>query len=121
MVTDSEGSRYICTSCGGFLRADRVKKYTNDKKTHPECPDCGLPMELLCPEAHACTCILTVHSGIRYCEKCGAAICPDCGSHDVAQISRVTGYMQEVRGWNASKQQELKDRHRVDVINGIPT
>ena len=41
--------------------------------------------------------------------------CPECGSHDVVQISRVTGYLQEVSGWNAGKQQELKDRARYTV------
>jgi anaerobic ribonucleoside-triphosphate reductase len=43
------------------------------------------------------------------------AVCPECGSHDVTQISRVTGYLQDVSGWNASKQQELKDRMRYSV------
>jgi anaerobic ribonucleoside-triphosphate reductase len=42
-------------------------------------------------------------------------MCPKCESHDVAQISRVTGYIQEVGGWNVGKQQELKDRKRYDV------
>ena len=37
------------------------------------------------------------------------------GSHDVVQISRVTGYLQDVSGWNAGKQQELKDRVRYSV------
>ncbi|MBP8676317.1 MAG: oxidoreductase, partial [Methanoculleus sp.] len=39
-----------------------------------------------------------------------------CGSHDVMQISRVTGYLQDVAGWNAGKQQELKDRVRYSVV-----
>ena len=43
---------------------------------------------------------------------------PGCGSHDVTQISRVTGYLQEVSGWNAGKQQELKDRQRYDATTG---
>jgi anaerobic ribonucleoside-triphosphate reductase len=33
----------------------------------------------------------------------------------VVQISRVTGYLQEVSGWNAGKQQELKDRARYTI------
>jgi anaerobic ribonucleoside-triphosphate reductase len=32
------------------------------------------------------------------------------------QISRVTGYLQDVAGWNAGKQQELKDRVRYSVV-----
>jgi len=38
--------------------------------------------------------------------------CPNCGSTDVEQISRVTGYLQAVSGWNAAKKQELEDRKR---------
>ena len=46
---------------------------------------------------------------------CGKPVCPECGSHDVVQVSRVTGYLQDVSGWNAGKQQELKDRTRYSV------
>ena len=42
-------------------------------------------------------------------------ICPECGSHDVSQVSRVTGYLADVAGWNQGKQQELKDRARYNV------
>jgi anaerobic ribonucleoside-triphosphate reductase len=31
------------------------------------------------------------------------------------QVSRVTGYLQDVSGWNAGKRQELKDRMRYSV------
>ena len=47
-----------------------------------------------------------------YCEICGEACCPECHNHDVMQISRVTGYMGDVAGWNAGKKQEFKDRMR---------
>jgi anaerobic ribonucleoside-triphosphate reductase len=33
----------------------------------------------------------------------------------VIQLSRVTGYIGDVKGWNAGKQQELKDRKRYDM------
>lgn len=49
---------------------------------------------------------------IAYCPVCGGAMCPDCGNHNVLQLSRITGYIQDVSGWNAAKQQELKDRKR---------
>jgi anaerobic ribonucleoside-triphosphate reductase len=53
--------------------------------------------------------------GLAYCELCGEPMCPICKCHDVSQVSRVTGYLADVAGWNAGKQQELKDRHRTDV------
>jgi anaerobic ribonucleoside-triphosphate reductase len=39
-------------------------------------------------------------------------MCPDCGNHNVSQLSRVTGYIGDVGGWNNAKKQELKDRKR---------
>jgi ribonucleoside-triphosphate reductase len=38
--------------------------------------------------------------------------CPNCGSESVEHLSRVTGYIQAVDGWNSGKKQELKDRRR---------
>ena len=89
------------------------------------CPICGADGEsvaIMCPLDH-CHCSHEIISGIEYCPICGEPICPDCGSHDVFQISRVktgqvtnlcclTGYLQEVSGFNAGKQAELKDRKR---------
>ena len=45
--------------------------------------------------------------------------CPNCGSDDVEQLSRVTGYIQAVSGWNEAKKQELKDRKRYGVGVGV--
>ncbi|MEA1895814.1 MAG: anaerobic ribonucleoside-triphosphate reductase [Euryarchaeota archaeon] len=42
-------------------------------------------------------------------------MCSTCGSHCVDQISRVTGYMQAVSGWNSAKKQEYEDRHRHSI------
>jgi hypothetical protein len=79
------------------------------------CPNCGeTNLEIMCPLDH-CNCSHHIIESIEYCPLCGAAICPECGSHDVEQISRVTGYLQAVGGWNAGKQQELKDRARYSV------
>jgi len=79
------------------------------------CPKCGEEhLEIMCPLDH-CHCSHEILSGIDYCPLCRAAVCPECGSHDVVQISRVTGYLQDVSGWNAGKQQELKDRVRYTV------
>ena len=46
------------------------------------------------------------------CPICGKPCCPECYNHSVVQISRVTGYLGAVEGWNASKKQEFKDRNR---------
>jgi anaerobic ribonucleoside-triphosphate reductase len=56
-------------------------------------------------------CLATV-PGIAYCPVCGAAMCPVCHRHNVTQLSRVTGYISSVDGWNEAKKQELKDRQR---------
>lgn len=50
-----------------------------------------------------------------YCPLCGNPCCPDCMNHHVEQLSRVTGYMGPVSGWNAAKKQEYEDRHRYEV------
>nr|WP_259134349.1 anaerobic ribonucleoside-triphosphate reductase [Methanosalsum natronophilum] len=39
-------------------------------------------------------------------------MCTNCNSDNVEHLSRVTGYVQAVGGWNAAKKQELKDRMR---------
>ncbi|MFW9934531.1 MAG: anaerobic ribonucleoside-triphosphate reductase, partial [Candidatus Thorarchaeota archaeon] len=43
-------------------------------------------------------------------------VCPKCGHTDIDWFSRITGYYQNVSGWNAGKREELKRRHR--VLNG---
>jgi uncharacterized CHY-type Zn-finger protein len=79
------------------------------------CPHCGeTRLQILCPLDH-CRCSHEVIASIEYCPLCHEPVCPECGSHDVVQISRVTGYLQDVSGWNAGKQQELKDRVRYTV------
>ena len=52
---------------------------------------------------------------IATCPICGMPCCPDCMNHSVVQLSRVTGYVSDVAGWNASKKQELKDRQRCEL------
>lgn len=49
---------------------------------------------------------------IKTCPVCDKPMCPDCGNHNVSQLSRVTGYIGDVGGWNNAKKQELKDRKR---------
>jgi len=95
--------RYKCHTC--HLIVDTVP-----------CPRCGEEhLEIMCPLDH-CQCSHEIITNIEYCPLCGEAVCPECGSHDVIQISRITGYLQDVTGWNAGKQQELKDRKRYSVV-----
>jgi len=93
---------YKCHTCHGIV----------DKTP---CPNCGeTHLEIMCPLDH-CHCGHDVISKIEYCPVCGQECCPECGTHAVLQLSRVTGYLQDVSGWNDAKKQELKDRHRYDV------
>lgn len=48
------------------------------------------------------------------CPVCGSQVCPDCMNHNVDIISRVTGYLSTVSGWNAAKKQEFEDRQRYE-------
>ena len=41
--------------------------------------------------------------------------CSTCKSKNVQIWSRITGYYQNVSGWNKAKLQELKDRRRYGV------
>ena len=108
------GKRFKCTVCWGFIN-DISKyegiEYKDKEKTKPFCPDCGTPMVKMCENDKPCTCIIDVTPGITYCEKCGAMTCP-CGSENVTVWSRVTGYLQSVESFNASKKQEVRDRHK---------
>jgi predicted RNA-binding Zn-ribbon protein involved in translation (DUF1610 family) len=102
-----EKTKYKCHTCFTIIPEERV--------VEGKCPICGDSfLEKMCPLDHLCTCAIDVTYGANYCPECGAAICP-CGSHDVEQISRVTGYMQDVSGFNAAKKQELRDRQRVTI------
>ena len=97
-----EEKRYKCHTCHLIV----------DQNPCPNCEETHLVA--MCPLDH-CHCTHEIISGIEYCPLCGQAMCPECGSHDVVQVSRVTGYLQDVSGWNAGKQQELKDRTRYSV------
>ena len=49
------------------------------------------------------------------CSICGSPVCPECGNHNVEQLSRVTGYLSTVSGWNESKKQEFSDRNHYNL------
>lgn len=108
-VKGDKEMRYKCERC--FLILEEVDLVDG------LCPTCGLIVKEMCPKDRSdCICGKDIHETIAYCEVCGEAICPGCGCHDVTQISRVTGYLQEVKGFNVAKQQELRDRVRVDSL-----
>lgn len=103
--------KYKCHSC-------KTISIPSEEITDDKCPVCGANKSFLnkqCENDCLCHCAYEVNSGVAFCQVCGEPECPVCGSHDVAQISRVTGYLQEVSGWNSAKQQELRDRQRYDI------
>lgn len=105
-----EVQRYKCHTCFTILKESDL---TDDNK----CPECGeIHLEKMCWLDH-CDCTHTTPMAkIAYCSECGQPICPECGCHDVIQVSRVTGYLANVESFNNGKKQELKDRHRYDII-----
>jgi len=108
--------RYKCSVCYHVLAPEAVEITLGNR---PICKTCHSPVVEMCPLDHI-HCSHSVESGLAYCPVCGRAICPICGSHDVTQISRVTGYLADVDGWNAAKAQELKDRQRSNIIGSDP-
>lgn len=110
MTTEPE-PRYKCHTCHVVIRESQFDAATKD------CPNCGEKfknLEPMCPLDH-CGCSHEITQGLAYCPKCKRAVCPICGCHDVSQVSRVTGYLASVDGWNNAKQQELKDRKRTNL------
>lgn len=80
------------------------------------CPQCksNLGLKEMCPRDNL-TCTHEIVDKLAYCPECGEAMCPICGCHDVSQISRITGYMADVSGYNEAKRQELRGRTRYTV------
>lgn len=105
--------QYKCMNCFlGYIE----ETYLKDGK----CPECGSSeLEKHCEKDVPCHCAKQIHETIAYCDVCGEAVCPGCGCHDVTQISRVTGYLNEISGMNMGKQQEIKDRQRYTIENGV--
>ncbi len=99
---------------------DKPKEYKCDRCYHvvtasDVCPVCGnVHLTEMCPN-DTCTCTHSPMGGIAFCEICGEPVCPVCGAHDVVQLSRITGYIQDVSGWNAGKRKELELRKRYAV------
>jgi hypothetical protein len=113
-VMDSPLPFWKCNACK-LMNIPQTALRPNGKGTPELCPDCGAPAIIQCNKDKVCRCGREIHGGIKFCPVCGNPICPGCGSHDVLSISRITGYMQDVAGWNAGKAQELKERKRYDL------
>lgn len=105
----AEPDRYKCHICHIVIKKEHLEEDGNCPKCHT-----NKGLKSMCPLDH-CNCHHNVIEKIEYCPVCGEPICPECGSHDVSQVSRVTGYLADVKGWNQGKQQELKDRSRYRV------
>lgn len=111
VVVAEKTQRYSCFTCHTHFELDVAAK---EKK----CPECGekfIQKRCAADPERGCHCPMHVNPGVKYCDVCGKPVCPTCGDHDVSQVSRVTGYLSDVAGWNASKQQELKDRNRYNI------
>jgi anaerobic ribonucleoside-triphosphate reductase len=63
-------------------------------------------------KAHNSTPCKKTVSGTSICPMCMSIMCPVCHRHEVTILSRVTGYVSDVSGWNEGKKQEFKDRQR---------
>jgi ribonucleoside-triphosphate reductase len=57
------------------------------------------------PEFTCCRACQRNHRGL-------VDVCPSCGSQELEQITRITGYFTRVSSWNKGKLGELKDRYR---------
>lgn len=90
------------------------------------CPRCGMKNpELIC-KIDAYSVVLKIQgrncrkgeviAGTDLCPVCNKPMCPLCYNHSVVSLSRVTGYVQDISGWNNGKRQELKDRQRYAIM-----
>lgn len=59
-----------------------------------------------------------LNSGADICPICRSSMCPECGNHSVVSWSRITGYLNDISGWNEGKKEELLDRKRYIIDNG---
>lgn len=92
---------------------DWIKEFNGGECIKVKKPtDCPLSLWVIHNDAK---CKHELVSGTAMCPICGNSMCPGCGNHNVDTISRVTGYLSTVSGWNESKKQELKERNRYEL------
>jgi hypothetical protein len=102
-----DNKRWKCWTCYTILN--------NSDLINNKCPVCGeVYLQQMCPLDHN-GCQHDLVARIEICPVCHLELCPECGCHDVAAVSRVTGYLSNVAGWNNSKRAELNDRVRVNL------
>lgn len=121
-------SIYKCNSCRYIFRP----RLPTDVEmiivgsTHETCPLCGMDsIDLLCRVDVYSTYLKvnnivdcrksTIISKTDLCPVCRRPMCPECYNHSCISLSRVTGYIQDISGWNEAKKQELLDRKRYDI------
>ena len=99
--------RYKCHTCYYILNQPQLKE--------GRCPICGeKQLEPMCPIDNV-DFIKDIHESIEICPLCDKPIDPITHNHNVVAITRVTGYLQDFSGFNAGKQQEVKDRVRNNI------
>jgi len=103
-----EHKKYKCHTCYSILN--------NSDLIDGKCPCGEQTLQNMCPIDHN-GCGDEMSESIEFCPICGEGVCPACGDHNVLQISRITGYLQSVSGFNNAKKAELKDRIRVNLDN----
>lgn len=94
--------------CEAYLKEARAGKRL--ELDNPS--DCPLSMWVVYNHAK---CAKELVPTTKACPICGSPVCPDCMNHNVQQLSRVTGYLGTVSGWNESKKQEFRDRNRYEI------
>jgi len=83
------------------------------------CPECNSAnIRAHCENDKPCHCAKQIHETIAYCDTCGEPVCPGCGCHDVEAVTRITGYLNALSGFNRGKAQEVKDRVRYNALTG---
>jgi len=100
-----------------------IDKCLRFNEAHPGMPSLVIQKGIDCPvhlyaAEHGSKSCKTAVSGIRYCPICGRGTCPVCHSHAVEQVSRVTGYVASISGYNEAKKQEVKDRQHYNISIG---
>ena len=106
---------YKCWRCFHVVPSEEMLK---GEKDVPKCPLCGeekLVKKMCILDTGVCRCARDTHAEVILCKSCHDPMCPECGSHDVVGVSRVTGYLSDVSGWRRSKKAEFDDRMRYNV------
>lgn len=107
-------TNYSCNQCKTIIPQNQVAIEINGGNIEiPHCPDCGSQVVLMCERDHLCRCRDSIFPTVFICHICGKPTC-QCGAHDVEVVSRITGYMSSLSGWNKAKVAEFHDRVRTD-------